>query len=141
LPRTEIGVGEEVELRLVLTGEKLGDDDPKLEYSSQAYQLQYVGPSSQVSIVNGQVSSKKVFHFTLSASREGTYTIGPATISLNGQILKANALQFKVTKSPDSSTQIPQDRSFFIETTVSNPTPYINEQVVYTFRFYRRVNV
>src|SRR4030095_9057888 len=51
--------------------------------------LAYVGPATQLSIVNGQTSSSVTHHFTVSPKREGTFALGPITLQADGQVLQA----------------------------------------------------
>ncbi len=69
--------------------------------------LTLMGPSTsqQMSIINGRVSGSFSWTYILQARNVGTYTIPPATITLNGQTLKTNALTIKVTKAVNKPRQ------------------------------------
>jgi hypothetical protein len=66
-------------------------------------QIAYVGPSSQFSFVNGQTSSTVTYHFTVTSSRPGEYTIPAMTAQVDGQSLNSQPLKLTVTR-PNAPT-------------------------------------
>src|ERR1043166_314186 len=47
--------------------------------------VRYVGPSTQVSIVNGQMTASVTHRFSVVPTRTGTFTLGPITGEVNGR--------------------------------------------------------
>lgn len=66
----------------------------------EEFEARYVGPSTQVSIVNGEMSSTVQHRYTLTPRREGTFGLGPFTVEYGGQEYQTHALQLTVTKAP-----------------------------------------
>src|SRR5205807_1584556 len=58
--------------------------------------MTYVGPSSQFSVVNGQVSSSVTFNFTLTPRQPGEYTIPALMAEVGGEKLTTQPLKLKV---------------------------------------------
>ena len=58
--------------------------------------LRYIGPSQEVSIVNGRTSQRIEHRFGISASRPGTYTIGPITIREAGKPKEVGTARLEV---------------------------------------------
>ena len=59
------------------------------------------GTSDNLSIVNGEVSSTRVYQFGLIPQKAGTYTIPPAKVDVNGQVKQAaDSVQFKAVNEP-----------------------------------------
>jgi tetratricopeptide (TPR) repeat protein len=59
-------------------------------------ELRYLGPSTKVEIVNGQVSQSITHRFSAVGSRPGTFTIGPAGVTLGGTCYQAAAVTLNV---------------------------------------------
>src|SRR5262245_1070672 len=52
---------------------------PTIPNVDPALNIRYVGPSTQVSIVNNQMTASVTHRFSVSPTRPGTFTIGPIT--------------------------------------------------------------
>jgi hypothetical protein len=107
--------------------------------------------SSSVQIINGQVSRKSeyIFSYILQAVTEGTFTIPPATIVVDGKSYTSNSLQIKVTNiastqqgggansaQQNSSGATAGAGDLFLRAQISNSTPYQGEQVIITYKLY-----
>ena len=60
------------------------------------FQTQYLGPSTQISVVNGQVSSSIAHNYVLIAQREGTLTIGPISVDVDGKTFQTQPIEVEV---------------------------------------------
>lgn len=112
--------------------------------------------SSQVSIINGQVTRNVNYSFTyiLRADKTGTFNIGPATIEVDGKRIESNSLTIEVIQG-DAATQQQQqqsnqgvtddaalsDEDIFITMTANKTEVYQDEPVLITTRIYTRVNL
>lgn len=56
------------------------------------------GTSQQISTINGVMSFQKTVHVTLASSQEGVYTIGPASITIDGNPVQSNTIFVNVSK-------------------------------------------
>lgn len=107
--------------------------------------------SSSVQIINGQVSRKSeyIFSYILQAVTEGTFTIPPATIVVDGKSYTSNSLQVKVTNNAstqqgggansgqqNSGGATADAGDLFLRAQISNSTPYQGEQVIITYKLY-----
>lgn len=54
--------------------------------------IHYVGPSTQVSIVNGQISASVTHQFSVTALKAGTFTIGPISVDYGGKKYDAGSV-------------------------------------------------
>jgi hypothetical protein len=121
--------------------------------------------STNVSIVNGQMSAASSLSFVLKPGRVGDASIGAARLDHKGKTYQAPALALKVTpadgkaaarRQPAANPFDPFDEAliashFFPQQTVKDPikvamtasrtTAYVNQMIVLTFTFYRRVNL
>ncbi len=114
------------------------------------------GRSQNISIINGQMSSSVSFHYTLVPKSTGKFTIPPITLSYTNKTYSTSPIEIEVTASGVSQAQAtPQGikpsggqipgtgniKNIFVTASLDRNTAYINEQVVFTFRFYRRVQL
>jgi len=77
-------------------------DGLKLELSRSAPMM-----NSQTSIINGRTSSKTTYTYNmrLSATSEGTYTVGPMSVEADGQSFVSNTVTITVKKSTATQPQ------------------------------------
>jgi hypothetical protein len=136
IDKKQLTLEDELTVQVIVQGASDLDNLPDI-LNTQKFQVQESGSSSQITVINGDTTIQKIFNFILRPTVEGVFNIGPARVALNGQTLISNAAQVQVTKS----TAVPQsERPFYIESVVDNKTPYLGEQMIYTFRLFRRVN-
>ena len=125
------------------------------------------GPSTSTSYsqqtINGKTTSESSVTYTyiLMAKKAGTYTLPPASITVDGSNYKSNTLQIKVLPPDEASTKTPtapgnkaEDRAStgsgtatvssgdaFIRAIVSKNSIYEQEGFTVTFRLYTTLNV
>ncbi len=96
------------------------------------------GSTSSFRIINGDRSSSITYNFTLLPRDTGTFTIGPATVEVEGGNYQTAPITL-VVKEP---TSVPNaSKEVFVEMVVSNKKPYAQEQVTATLRIYHRVEI
>jgi tetratricopeptide (TPR) repeat protein len=61
--------------------------------------ISYVGPATQLSIVNGETSASITHHFAVTPQREGTFAIGPITVQADGQSLQTGNVTLQTTSA------------------------------------------
>lgn len=145
--RYRITVEDQVLYTLTVEGAR--DATPPTLPELGDFQVQQGGTSSQISIVNGAISQSIKFNYILIPKREGEFILPPATLVHQGQTLQSQPIKILVQKSssaiPSGQNAAPPEedssRSLFVRTSVSRPTPYENQQVVYSFRLYRQVDI
>src|SRR5262249_43730073 len=83
LDRTDVAVGEEADLAVTVEG---AQDAPAPSLGTvDGVSIRYVGPSSQLSIVNGRTSSSVTHVSSVSALKAGVLKIEPITIEYGGK--------------------------------------------------------
>jgi hypothetical protein len=96
------------------------------------------GQSTQMSFVNGRITSSVGYTYVLVPKRKGTLSIGEVTVELDGEVYRTRPFTVRIV-GPDSAPQ--QKRDLFTTAKLSTTTPYVGQQVIYTWRFFRRVRV
>ncbi|MEM7530603.1 MAG: BatD family protein [Chloroflexota bacterium] len=132
--RRTFALGESLQLSISVSGS--GAQEPELT-SLDGLENRGASTSNEVSIINGAVSSKTTYKYTLVAMREGNLTIGPIRITVDGQTYQSEPITIQATPpAQGSGGQNGQGQDLFIEAVVSNETPYLGEQIQYQFRVY-----
>jgi hypothetical protein len=91
-------VGQPVTLSIEIQGAQNVEAPPL--GGLDGFQAQYVGPSTQVSIVNGQMSASATHRYALTPQREGRFTLGPFVVKHGDQEYRTQPLQLTVSKAP-----------------------------------------
>ncbi|MEA3489772.1 MAG: BatD family protein [Candidatus Omnitrophota bacterium] len=115
--------------------------------------IKYVGPSSEVSIINGVVSRSITFTYLVIPLKGGQFEIGPFFAEYQGQMFKADPviLNSSVTPGPLTGPKpayVPPDRDepqasppyvddkIFLTMDIDRRVVYVNEVVPLTIRVY-----
>ena len=70
------------------------------------FNVRYVGPSQQVSIVNGAMSARIQHRYALTALSEGQFSIGPFEVEHEGQVLRTSPVSVVVSAAATGAQQI-----------------------------------
>ena len=99
----KITLGEAVRLQLTVEG---ADVDQPIEIPAiEDIETQYLGISSNVSIVNGKYSSSKTFNYQLFPLKTGVYQIPSIETDINGKTYSTRAILIDVKDSTAPPTQ------------------------------------
>jgi hypothetical protein len=141
LERDTISLGDGVGLALTFDGAQ-PQDTPTIP-SVANLQIRYIGPASQFSFVNGQVSSKVTHNFSVTPKQAGDYTIPAVSADVNGRTLTTQPLRLKVLKPnappPDATTA--GNQAAFLRLVLPKTNIYLGEIMTGTFQLYLRDGV
>ena len=101
------------------------------------------GPNQAISnsYINGKRSYSKTYSYFLSPQSRGKFTIGQATIEVDGQIYKTTPIAVEVT----AAVQRPKDENdadyvasenVHLVAEISNTNPYLNEGITVVYKMY-----
>ncbi len=105
------------------------------------------GPSEMrgMSIVNGQTSAHQTWVYQIEATRIGSFSIGPASVTVNGKTLNTKALTIQVVSSRagKGATSVPpgNDDQIFITGELDRETAYPGQQITWRIRLYTQLSV
>ena len=136
-----------------------GDADPQLPVLD-GFNIVATGSSTQISIVNGSMSTSKSFQYRLQPTRAGDLTIPAINVVVNGVTYGTAPIAVQVTQgsgaaqpgsgfaqpapAPAGDVAAPTElngQDLFVEAVVDNANPYQGETLTYSFRFYQAVNL
>ena len=149
----QVGVGQQFRLIYTINGQASGFRAPAIkDFSILGGPSQ--SSSTNMQIINGQVSRSVEYSFTylLQATNEGTFTIPPAAVTVDGKTYQSNPVTIKVIKgsqqaAPGGNSSAEQasgevsQRDLYVTASASKSNPYQGEQVIITYRIYTRIPI
>lgn len=133
--QNQVDLGGTLQLTVTVNGGKdiATFDLPKMD----GLDARFLGPSTRISIMNGQYSSSKAYIYNLLPLKVGKFQIPSITVSVDGKEYQTQAIDIEVvnsgTASPDQSTASGQEASLkdkiFMVLKPSKTEVYVNEPV------------
>jgi len=128
---------DQITLTVSVSGDEGGRHVPRLP-SLPDFHVVEGGTSSRIEIVNFRKSASVEHRYFLLPRKAGTFTIGPVRVQSDGQTAESRPVQVRILPAD----QTPEERPpVFITQEVDEEAPYLNQQVLYTFRFYQSARV
>ena len=101
------------------------------------------GPNQSVSNswINGVRSYSKTYSYFLAPKQRGTFTIGQASIIINGETYKTTPIKVEITaaiekpKDPNDPSYVAEE-SIHLVAEVSKTEPYLNEAITVVYKLY-----
>lgn len=109
------------------------------------FEVSYVGPSTQVSVVNGQVTALVQHRFALLAQRPGRFTLGPFTIAYAGGSATTGTVAVEVRaptagprpgSTPGGQGSSPDQQAVRLELAAPKQEVYVNEPLAVDVTLY-----
>jgi hypothetical protein len=162
--QTSIPIDGQVVFTITITGGLRQLPNPVLPALEADWSVFSGGSSRNFSFINGQVSSSAAFRFVLTPKRPGKLTIGKASVKIADTVYETTPITITVSataggsggggggaspggtsgRSSGGSTETgasAEGRDLFVTATVDKKSPYVQEQIILTFRFYQRVTL
>ncbi|MEZ4777988.1 MAG: BatD family protein [Flavobacteriaceae bacterium] len=138
LSKKKLGINE----RLRVDFEMNQDGDNFTAPSFEGFRV-VGGPNQAISNswINGKRSYSKTYSFFLAPQSQGNFTIGQASIEVDGQVYKSPPVSVQVT----AAVEIPKDgnnadylasENVHLVAEVSNANPYLNEAITVVYKLY-----
>ncbi|GBD95330.1 MAG TPA: protein BatD [Nitrospirae bacterium] len=138
-----IYLGRSSQLNLTFQGSR---DIPRpVLQGIDGFQVQYIGPSTRMSIVNGRMSSSVIHVYSLIPLKAGKFKIGPFSFEYKGDTYKSNAVTVEVMDRPANAGSRAQGRQktqtdlkdlVFLLMEAGKTTAYVNEVVPLRIKLY-----
>ena len=143
--RTRAGVGEQIVLTVVVNGTFRNLGDPVLPDLGDAFQVHDAGTSRNFSFINGRASSSVSFRYVLVPRREGSFTVGPISVTHDDETVSTRPIGLQVTAStapappalePDLEGNTSGSRDVFVRALVDETSPFVSQQVTLRIQLY-----
>jgi BatD DUF11 like domain len=103
------------------------------------------GPNqmNSMTMVNGTATSSETYSYVLQAKKEGVFTLGVATISAKGQMLRTGPLSIQVIKGKKQTISAAGSSKddVFVRAEASTIEGRVGQQIVVDYKLYTRVNL
>ncbi len=138
LDRDTITLGESATLSLTFEGGS--PKDVPTPPAIQNLQINYAGPSSQFSVINGQVSSTVTHVFTVTARQAGDFTIPSLAAEVGSEKLSTQPLKLKVLSPSAPSPEAVNSGSqvAFLKLALPKKEVYLGEVISGELQFFYR---
>ena len=141
-----IGLNETATLRVTVSAnQQLGNIAPPNLKALPEFNVSYGGSSSQYNLTSNQISVSVTWTYVLRPKKVGQFTVAPIQISHGNKTYTADPISIKVLPQSTKPSQSESTQDTFIdafsssthkvEASVDNSRPYVNEQIIYTFRY------
>ncbi len=90
-----VSVGQRFQLTVTVAGSMSNVPEPNIK-GLEPFNIIGSSQSSQISIVNGRISSTKNVNYTILAGQEGSFILGPAVITLGDKTVSSNTVTVTV---------------------------------------------
>ncbi len=131
--RNPVSLGES--FKLVFEADGSVDDDPDFSPLEQDFDILGSNQSSNISIINGQLSRKKSWILTLMAKREGLFTIPAISFGSDASA----PLHLTVKEAPASAS--PAGGDLFVEVEAEPKQVVVQGQLLCTVRLFHRLEI
>lgn len=153
--RNVVALDEQLELNLSISGGIANLPDAQLPQLA-GFTSYSAGRSQNISFVNGSISSSVNFRYVLAPKSAGKFTIPPIVLEHDGKRYQTQPIDIEVVsqgKAPaagsaqqaaplkDGGAKTTGQKDLFITASVDRHTVHVNEQLAFTFRFYRAVRL
>ncbi|MFA6321616.1 MAG: BatD family protein [Candidatus Omnitrophota bacterium] len=146
LDRERLVLGESAQLGLSFQGTQsmpapdIGNID--------GLEVRYVGPSTMMTVINGQVSSSVTHMYTVQPLRVGKFQIGPFTFKYKNDLYSSNMVTLDVTeervftpprqqaRAEPAAQKVNLEDRMFVTLNLDKPTAYVNELIPVTVKLY-----
>lgn len=151
--KSNVSVGERFQVSFVLNRKGTDFKSP----SFNGFQvLSNPSPFYNEIIINGNKSATLTYSIVLQADKEGTFTIPPAKIKVNGTEIESNEIKITVTKAAATNNQQSQkqqssaqgnksspvqDDKIFVKVSLNKTKAYRGEAIIITHKVYSKLDL
>jgi hypothetical protein len=126
---------------------------PELGRITDQFTVYSSGTSSNMSIVNGRITSSKQWNYSLLPRETGSFVLGPVEVEVDGAVYSSRPIEIDVVEGQSSQAggemevrestgnRTAASDDIFVTMAVDKTEAYVDEQITLSFKYYRRVNV
>jgi BatD DUF11 like domain len=103
--------------------------------SAEGLSIRFVSQATRMQTLNGDTSFSVNFTYVVTPQREGTFSIPPVKLNLNGKEIQSSPLTLAVVKE-EANKPTESNKSYFGELVVPKDSAYVGEPVPVELRYY-----
>ena len=141
-------VGGALILSIAITG---AQNAPTPAINVDGFTINYLGPSTQITITNGQVNRSVRHRYSLVALKSGQFTLGPFTVEYQGQQYHTAPLKVTIAAAQQPSPPVQRsapgrtkpsqqvgdrDKALYLSLTVAQHEIYLHERIPVDVKLY-----
>lgn len=123
--------------QIIFTAEATPDGEPDFKPLTKDFDILNQSQSTRSALINGTFSKTVQWKLNVMARHAGTLIIPAITFGDDS----SRPLALTVTEEGDAEQPDLAGKDLFLEVQASPENPYVQAQVIYTLRFYRRVDI
>ena len=140
LDRTQVVMGDHLEMTVVVDG---GLGSAPTMPATPDFDVVGSGKSTQMSLAGGRMHTQTSYKMQLAPRTPGRFSIGSARVEIGGVVYQSAPIEVQVVaaQEPPPRADTADDQRMFLRAEVSNLAPWLGEPLIYSWRFYRLVEV
>jgi hypothetical protein len=149
--RKVVSLNDQIVVTIEVEGTMRQVGTPKLPPLDD-FETYSAGSSTNMSWINGEMTSSRSWNYRLIPRSVGKFTIGSFKVEFGGSVYSTEPIEVEVVEGeapPQQATREERQssgvesggRNIFITTTVSKKRAYVGEQITLSFKFYRAVDL
>ena len=138
LDRNKATTMDTIRMTVKVTGARSVDSRPILR-GLDAFDVFEGGTSSRVEIINGRMSAGIDYTYRLQPREAGNFTIGPATVKVDGKVYTSNPVTLKIIEPEKISGE--SRGPLFLTASLSSAEIYAGYQTIYDLKLYHQTAV
>ncbi len=132
--RNRATVGESISLQLTIEG---GEGEIDISGITEFKTLSR-GSTSSFQMINGRTSRQLIHTYVLVPLKAGNLTLPAIPVTIDGKVHYTTPIQIAVSQEPAADSG---RRDVYVTAAVSKNSPWISQQIIYTFRLFNAVQV
>jgi len=142
--RDTIGLDETALLTVLVSGSVQRLPSPRLP-TLPMFEVYSQGQSSNMTVTNGVIEASVTYRYLIIPNKAGSFPITGVSVVVGNKRYKGNSVSLTVlnqgTAAPSSLENRAKSRDgsskdYFLEASIDNKNPYVNQQVTLTLKFY-----
>ena len=138
--KKKITLDDRIQLTISIEGSN-NIGEPKMPYID-GLDIVSAGKSSKIQVINGQFTSSIDLNYILIPQKKGRFTIPSIPIKVKRKLYKTDPISIEIADSLYSEEDEQKvKRDVFVTSDIADTNPYVNQQIIYNFKFFRKNNV
>ena len=132
--RNRVTVGDSISLQVTIEG---GDGEVDLSGLTD-FKTVSRGSTSSFQMINGRTSRQLIYNYVLIPLKAGNLTVSAIPVTIDEKVHYTTPISVSVSEEPPADSG---RRDVYVTASVSTDSPWMGQQIIYTFRLFNAVQV